>query len=335
MLVFGACERRDPAPGAAPAEGWQPPPDDAPAGRGLLIARNEGIALRETADGRTRLIVAAAPGDTLSFPRWSPDGRQIAYVRSSRATADPENVWGASVLVGLADGGRPRAVFRPRASGTQVEGIAWARDGAALYLALIEPQIADGRMAPGRLRLERLDLASGARSTVADGGAYPDVSPDGRQIAYLTYSGGLEPGGLWLASADGSDRRRLLTVPGRFAGLRAPRFSPDGSRLAFGAVATEDAVLPPVVCPSGRRLPWQPRTAAAHGPPADLWLVSSDGSGLARLADLDADDPALAWKPDGAGVAAIDTCRLSLVRLSGADAVRLGPGAYLSQIDWR
>jgi hypothetical protein len=82
-------------------------------------------------------------------------------------------------------------------------------------------------------------------------------------------------------------------------------------------------------------LPWQPRTAEAHGPPVDLWTVSLDGSDLARVADLNADDPALAWSPDGSAVAAIDTCRLSLVHLDETGTERLGPGAYLSQIDWR
>jgi Tol biopolymer transport system component len=334
-LSLAACERRSDSPRTTTVEGWQPPSEGAAAGRGLLIARSDGIALRETPDGRERLIIAAAPGDSVSFPRWSPDGRQIAYVATSRATADPERPWGGSVLVAQQDGGGPRAVFRPSGGGTQVEGIAWARDGAALYLALIEPRTVEGRVEPGRLSLERLDLASGARSPVVAGAAYPDVSPDGRSIAYLTYSSGLESGGLWVASTDGANRRRILTVPGRFAGLRAPRFSPDGARLAFGAISAEDASLPPVVCPSGRRPPWQPRIAEAHGPPADLWTVAPDGSGLARLADLDADDPALAWAPDGSAVAAIDTCRLSLVPLDGAGPARLGPGSYLSQIDWR
>jgi Tol biopolymer transport system component len=321
--------------GSEPPVGWQPPADATPPGRGLLIARDHGLVLRDVSDGAERVLIPAAQGTAIAYPRWSPDGRQIAYVVKTFPTVDPAKDWGGDIVVSSSAGDEPRTVYRHRTPGTQVEGIAWSADGAGLYLALIEPVIANGRPTPGTLRLDRLDLASGARTTVVEGAAYPDASPDGRSIAYLTYSSGLESGGLWVARPDGSERRRTLTVPGRFAGLRAPRFSPDSSRLAFGAIAAEDASLPPVVCPSGRRLPWQPRTAEAHGPPVDLWTVALDGSGLALLADLDADDPALAWSPDGSAVAAIDTCRLSVVQLTGSDTTRIGPGAYLSQIDWR
>jgi Tol biopolymer transport system component len=317
------------------AVGWQPPATTTPPGHGLLIARDHGLVLHDLADGGERLVIPTAQGTAIKYPRWSPDGRQIAHVVATFPTAGPAKDWGSDIVVSSPTGEDARVAFRHRTPGTQIEGIAWSADGAALYLALIEPQVVDGRSTPGTLRLDRLDLASGAQTTVVEGAAYPDVSPDGRSIAYLTYSSGLESGGLWVARPDGSERRRILTVPSRFAGLRAPRFSPDGARLAFGAVAAEDAALPPVVCPSGRRLPWQPRTAEAHGPPVDLWTVAVDGSGPARLADLDADDPALAWSPDGSAVAVIDTCRLSLVQLNGAGAARLGPGAYLSQIDWR
>jgi sugar lactone lactonase YvrE len=171
------------ADSSEPPAGWQPPADTTPTGRGLLIARDQGLVLRDVSDGGEHLLVPTAQGSAIAYPRWSPDGRQIAYVVETFPTADPAKDWGNDIVVSSSAGEEPRTVFRHRTPGTQVEGIAWSADGTELYLALIEPVIVDGRSTPGALRLDRLDLASGARTTVVEGAAYPDVSPDGRSIS--------------------------------------------------------------------------------------------------------------------------------------------------------
>jgi Tol biopolymer transport system component len=75
-------------------------------------------------------------------------------------------------------------------------------------------------------------------STAADGShrrllvpdaSNPAWSPDGRQIAYSS-----SRGGIWIARADGSSRRRLTAPPHRDGALdNEPGWSPDGSRVAF------------------------------------------------------------------------------------------------------
>ena len=50
-------------------------------------------------------------------------------------------------------------------------------------------------------------------------------SPDGKQISYFVHSD------LYLARVDGTDSRKLLTVPGKSPG--SATWSPDGSRLRF------------------------------------------------------------------------------------------------------
>jgi Tol biopolymer transport system component len=243
---------------------------------------------------------------------------------------------GSDVAVSNVDGSNERIVFTHEKPGTTIEGIDWSPDGQSLYLSIIEPEIRDGRFAGSTMRLDRLEVASGARTTITQGAAYPTVARDGSRIAYLTYSGGERPAGLWTARPDGSDARLIVPLGESIVGFRAPRFSPDSQQLAFGAVEAADAnLMASTICGSGSRWPWQPRVASAHGPPVDLWIVAADGSGLRRLDDLNEDDPSVAWSPDGSSIAAIGTCGLFVRPLNGDRAEKVAPGALLSQMDWR
>jgi imidazolonepropionase-like amidohydrolase len=58
---------------------------------------------------------------------------------------------------------------------------------------------------------------------------FPTFSPDGRTIAYTTWSDD-ELGAVWTVRADGKNRKRLTTRPGHYV---EPAFSPDGRELAF------------------------------------------------------------------------------------------------------
>ena len=110
------------------------------------------------------------------------------------------------------------------ADGTTVEGIDWTPDGQGLYLTIIEPEIRDGRFVGSTMRLDRLDLASGTRTPIAQGAAYPTVARDGSRIAYLTYTGGNSPAGMWTARPDGSDARLIVPLGGDIVGLGQARF---------------------------------------------------------------------------------------------------------------
>jgi Tol biopolymer transport system component len=303
---------------------------------GLLLVRDLQLLLRDMTTGVEYEIKKRPTADTYyAFPRWKPDGSQIAYVIAAQVGAAGQNV-GSDVAVSNTDGSDERIVFTHEKPGTTVEGIDWSPDGQALYLTIIEPEIRDGRFVGSTMRLDRLDLASSARTPIAQGAAYPSVAPDGSRIAYLTYSGGDRPPGMWTARPDGSDARLIVPLGEGIVGLRAPRFSPDSQSLAFGAVEQADAnLLAAATCGSGTRWPWQPRVASAHGPPVDLWMIAANGTGQRRLEDLNEDDPSVAWSPDGSTVAAIGTCGLFLYPLNEGRAEKIAPGALLSQMDWR
>ena len=117
--------------------------------------------------------------------------------------------------------------------------------------------------------LVRYDATAGGFAPFLDGvtASGLDTSPDGQWLAY-TVSPERE---LWRARVDGSDRRRL-TGPPLVAAL--PRWSPDGTRIAFAGKAP------------GR--PWQ------------IHVVAAEGGSMDVLPPEDVTDPG--WTADGTGI---------------------------------
>jgi len=111
-----------------------------------------------------------------------------------------------------------------------------------------------------------LPLPSGSPRRLGDVAGYAGAwSPDGRQLAYTKASD------IYVANADGTDSRKLITVSGE---PRALRFSPDGARIRF-------TVLNPSnnwtslweVQSDGRNL--HPMFAGWHNPPSECCGVWS------------------------------------------------------------
>jgi Tol biopolymer transport system component len=175
-------------------------------------------------------------------PSFSPDGMHLVFARWNSAVSDEAFLYVASVA-------------GTGATSLKVNGgdAAWGPTGIAFDGPKgVEMMAADGsdlRAVPGTKKL---------------GSGVPAWSNDGR-LALLEY----EQGFSILLPATG----KRLALPG----LRAPQFappglawSPDGSRLAFTAVATDGA--------------------------ADVWTIAVDGTGLTRVThDLDVSG-ALSWR---------------------------------------
>jgi len=199
------------------------------------------------------------------FPRWSPDGRRIAFSANPRGSLD--------IFVMDSDGSNiARVTDSPR---DEVEP-AWAADGGgiayteetkrplgkryALWLedlatgkaerlaagfsdsaALAEfspaaPLLAfTGKKAPG-WDVFIHDLAAGAPRALTDGGhaCRPRFSPDGRMIAYVSHEADRK-GDVWLMASDGSGKRRL-TLRDETSDY-SPAWSPDGRMIVFASSA--------------------------------------------------------------------------------------------------
>lgn len=211
------------------------------------------------------------------FLSWSPDSETLAFVRA-RDRADSD-----LFTVDLA--GEP-SVRRITRLSTLVHGSGWNRSGDALYFLRYQPGRkslwrvpsaggppravaelgersiemavnAEGRRLvfsedTARANIWRLALDEEAaepepliESTAIDGS--PALSPDGRQLAFLSNRSGYFE--IWIADADGANPRQRTWFEGPL--LRYPSWSPDGERLVVGVYsdASSDIFLVPVAGP--------------------------------------------------------------------------------------
>ena len=113
----------------------------------------------------------------------------------------------------------------------------------------------------------------------------PRLSPDGTTVAYVVGAVDGEAneyhGAVWLAAADGSSAPRRFT-----AGTKSdadPRWSPDGSRLAF--------------------------TSNRDGKVMQLYVMPVDGGEPRKLTDRKEDVTEAAWSPDGGTIVFVSRVR--------------------------
>ncbi len=310
-------------------------PAAASSGRGLLLPRDQRLLLRDMADGKETVLKRSGADTFFTYPRWSPDGKRIAYALDVPFLGQPNQQWGSDIIVAASDGSAEQIVLKRPAAGLKVEGLEWAADGASLFAGILDTNIKDGRLISQTLRLERVEIATGQRQTVVEDATYPAASRDGTRLAFVTYGDTGKEGGLWVANTDGSNRKLIVPSTGRFVAVAYPRFSPDGKSIAFSAVTLAAGGSQNETKPAAWRWPWQPRVASAHGLPQDVWTVPVDGGEPRRVTSFLEDEPYPTWSPDGSQLAIVATGGLYTVVVAGGEPKKLGLGGTQVQIDWR
>jgi len=144
----------------------------------------------------------------------------------------------------------------------------------------------------------------------------PWWSPDGKKIAFLSYSTGNVD--VWVMDRDGCNRKQL-TFDDSIEGFSFNPWSPDGNkilfvsnisgnfdlwimnadgsdrkRLTYGA-NVEEAVW----SPSGDRIAFVSECSGNK----DIWVMNTDGSGKTRLTTYEGDDINPRWQPGGDKIA--------------------------------
>lgn len=164
-------------------------------------------------------LVEPPPGHGDSAPRWSPDGREIMFMRWSEDSRCEFQLVPAS-------GGQPRAIGP--CSDVSGEVYDWLPDGSGLIAGL---ESRDGRQGGGRLHI--LDIKTGAWRPLAyaassgDTDLDPHVSPDGRWIAFRR---NISNADLWRVPVGGGTPERLTRLLGNILGLD---WTPDGKAIVF------------------------------------------------------------------------------------------------------
>jgi Tol biopolymer transport system component/DNA-binding winged helix-turn-helix (wHTH) protein len=237
-------------------------------------------------------------------PVFSPDGESVAFTRIvGEATMD-------IYIVPLA-GGTPRQLTFDR---TFVNGVTWTADGRRIVFSSHRG---------GGQSLWVVPVAGGEPARLPLGGATasnPAISQRGDRLAYT--QGDLHPN-LWVIEL--SDHPLKLSGPARpflpsATYNNAPRFSPDGNRLAFGShrsgeleIWTCDATNcsdaqqltflksvsgSPHWSPDGKRIAFDSRPTG-H---SQVFVVSAAGGKPVALTDGTAEDKVPSWSSDGAYV---------------------------------
>jgi len=265
-------------PEAAPPDGAPPRPividawyfKEDPHGY-IQQGQRQHISIVEVASGQVRSVGASLEFDD-DHPAWSPDGTQLAFVRSVERTADRDGRCDLDVI-GVADGAAPRRLARIFAPNHQQ--LAWSPDGRLVaFLEGREPRL-NGYMQD---RLALIPAGGGAPRPV---GAALD-----RAIMAFTFAG---DGTVLATIADDTTQypARIDTASGRVERLSAARAAVTGIATAADHVAvmlSDDRTPDEVYALEGGRL----RPLTAHnaavladitlGAVADLSFRSRDGA---------------------------------------------------------
>ena len=177
------------------------------------------------ADGVTKARRITFHGETVRGLRFADDERLIYYARDGRS--DPQ-----IRTLNLNNGNRVERIVRSAG-----ESYPALHPNGDLYFESFDAYKTNVYsfydlfvLDPGK-GWKRKRLTRGLRAR------YPDISPDGRSIAYVRNDASTQS--LWIANIDDIDEtQELLVDSARFEQVYTPRFSPDGSKVAYSAWRT-------------------------------------------------------------------------------------------------
>jgi Tol biopolymer transport system component len=260
------------------------------------------------------------------------------------------------IFVVNADGSNVRQLTDP--SSSRNLDPAWSPDGRKIAFSGFQHCVFD---APGSRCLSEIFVMNTDGSGVtrltngSDNSSFlPTWSPDGRRIAFQSttfgsFGGGSNAVDIFAMDADGSNVVRLTDDPGFALG---PKWSPDGSRIAFSSTRDGDEELyvmnadgsnprrlthnpgldqQPTWSPDGTRIAFtSDRDADPQIDGRDIYVMNAaDGQGLVRLTNDPAYDAGPAWSPDGLRIAFAsgrDGSGLFVMNADGSGVVRIRAG---------
>jgi dipeptidyl aminopeptidase/acylaminoacyl peptidase len=249
--------------------------------------------------------------ETLTEPRFSPDGSTIAFVVT---TVDQKQNRRRSALWSVAADGSREPVLLTTAPQSS-NGPRWRPDGTAIAFLSARPAAGDGAAETPRTQVWLMPLAGGEPrrlTALANGVTNFQWSPDGASLVVVSRSG---PSDTAKSPSDVrhyknanykfndsgwfDDKRAHLWVveaaSGRSTQLTSgddwndsdPQWSPDSRKIAF------------VSDRSGK--------AFDESHDTDVWVVDANGGSLTKISDHTSGDNSPRWSPDGQTIAFVSS----------------------------
>lgn len=280
-----------------------------------------------------RRVTAPAEFEGETTPRFSPDGKNLAFIRIA-STDNKQFIGNQDLFVVPVKGGEPKQITFDRST---INSLVWNADGDRIYFVShrLGNQLRVWSVSP--IGGEPSIVSTGAKDirnlTVSPDGKklvfsernrhrfiweipsngepprkliessldqfYPQFSPDGKQIAY--HSGFGEAGEtfnsnliqIWLADSNGENPRRITNEQ---YPAREPQFSPDGTKIAFD-METEEGFANYSVSTDGTNL----RRISPKNWQADSPMWSNDGEFIFFISNQSGEKNIWRIKSDGSG----------------------------------
>jgi Tol biopolymer transport system component len=199
-----------------------------------------------------------------AFPRWSPDGSQLAYASNETASR------GIGIFVAAADGSGAVNILE---GGNQLQdsglSLSWSPDGSRI--AYVGTELGTGQSGVwtvSRDGTDKLLVLEGHWEAVS-------WSPNGERLLLSGVPADAKPFDLYTVRLDGSG---LLQLTDDELVERTPSWSPDGRRIVFAE----------------RTVQFDNQDYGQ-----DVFVVDADGSHLRRLTEWEGFDSFPVWAPDG------------------------------------
>jgi Tol biopolymer transport system component len=208
--------------------GWATAPTFSPDGKEVAFAWDNGHADLMHYDIYAMRLGSSEPRrltfrpSRFVWPRWSPDGRSIAFTRESESES--------GLFLISSNGGAERKLLPldyPTQPGSL--GVSWTPDGN--HLAFVETTPA-GTNRIALLSLDSLQHRAMTQPPMGHSDEGPEVSPDGKTLAFVRFDSSIDYRAVYIAPMSGGEPTELVTPDGPAWGIA---WYPNGQAILLAA----------------------------------------------------------------------------------------------------